>query len=235
MKKFPIILAVCFFLLLASPALALDMEYYTYGGFNPITQAFTKIALIFSDSGYQGLLFVVTALGLLAGAAAWIARAATGAKVIPLVWAVPVLFGAVMYLALFVPKGNITVYDPVVKVGGLLHFMLPESGLDPSKAKERPFMFGDTGIPLLFKKSYELGAQKQRLQVKVAGGSQILDDKGYFNIGKRNYAIVRKLFWRNNILIENEDVGGNVNRTMSLNLSDGSVHLKVSGRAEKIL
>jgi len=106
--------ASIFLLLQAAPALALDMEYYTYGGFNPITQAFTKIALIFSDSGYQGLLFVVTALGLLAAAAAWIARAATGAKVIPLVWAVPVLFGAVMYLALFVPKGNITVYDPVL-------------------------------------------------------------------------------------------------------------------------
>jgi len=114
MKKSSFTFAAFFSLLLASPALALDMEYYTYGGFNPITQAFTKIALIFSDSGYQGLLFVVTALGLLAAAAAWMARATTGARVIPLVWAVPVLFGAVMYLALFVPKGNITVYDPVL-------------------------------------------------------------------------------------------------------------------------
>jgi len=115
MRKHPTkFIVVAGYVLHAAPALALDMEYYTYGGFNPITQAFTKIALIFSDSGYQGLLFVVTALGLLAAAAAWIARAATGAKVIPLVWAVPVLFGAVMYLALFVPKGNITVYDPVL-------------------------------------------------------------------------------------------------------------------------
>ena len=115
MRKHSTILSVFAGVVLqAAPALALDMEYYTYGGFNPITQAFTKIALIFSDSGYQGLLFVVTALGLLAAAAAWMARAATGARVIPLVWAVPVLFGAVMYLALFVPKGNITVYDPVL-------------------------------------------------------------------------------------------------------------------------
>ncbi|MBU0944742.1 MAG: conjugal transfer protein TraG N-terminal domain-containing protein [Proteobacteria bacterium] len=109
-----IIPALGFVLFLSSPALALDMEYYTYGGFNPITQAFTKIALIFSDSGYQGLLFVVTVLGLLAAACGWLARAATGARIIPLVWAVPVLVGAVMYLALFVPKGNITVYDPVL-------------------------------------------------------------------------------------------------------------------------
>jgi conjugal transfer mating pair stabilization protein TraG len=118
MKKnnLSIILAAstCLFLLSTGPVFALDMEYYTYGGFNPITQAFTKISLIFSDSGYQGLLFVIMVLGLIAGVSAWLARAATGARVIPLVWAVPVLFGAVLYLALFVPKGNITVYDPVL-------------------------------------------------------------------------------------------------------------------------
>ncbi len=112
----PVIVAalVCLFLLSAGPVFALDMEYYTYGGFNPITQAFTKIALIFSDSGYQGLLFVIMVLGLIAGVSAWLARAATGARVIPLVWAVPVVFGAVLYLTLFVPKGTITVYDPVL-------------------------------------------------------------------------------------------------------------------------
>ncbi len=115
MKKYSIIIFTAyFFLLLAAPAIALDMEYYTYGGFNPITQAFTKIALIFSDSGYQGLLFVIMVLGLIAGVTAWLARVATGARVIPLVWAVPVFFGAILYLALFVPKGNITVYDPVL-------------------------------------------------------------------------------------------------------------------------
>ncbi len=113
-KHLTILLVFAGFVLQAAPALALDMEYYTYGGFNPITQAFTKIALIFSDSGYQGLLFVIMVLGLIAGVTAWLARAATGARVIPMVWAVPVFFGAVLYLALFVPKGNITVYDSVL-------------------------------------------------------------------------------------------------------------------------
>lgn len=100
--------------LLAQPALALDMEYYTYGGFNPVVQAFVKIALIFSDTAYQGLLFVATALGVVAGAGAWIIRATMGAKIVPLVWTVPVIGGAVVYLALFVPTGNITVYDPTL-------------------------------------------------------------------------------------------------------------------------
>ena len=114
MKATKNIAIIIFAMFLPETVFALDMEYYTYGGFNPIIQAFNKIALIFSDSGYQGLLFVIMVLGLIAGATAWLARAATGAKVIPLVWAVPVFFGAIIYLAMFVPKGNITVYDPVL-------------------------------------------------------------------------------------------------------------------------
>ena len=58
---------------------------------------------------------------------------------------------------------GLAVYDPVAKVGGLLHYMLPESGLDANKAKERPLMFADTGIPLLFKACYNLGAEKKRM------------------------------------------------------------------------
>ena len=113
-KKVLFLLVLANVLLSAGSALALDMEYYTYGGFNPIVQAFIRIALIFSDAGYQGLIFVMTVIGIIAGAAAWIARATTGARIIPLTWTVPVVFGAIVYLAVFVPKGNITVYDPVL-------------------------------------------------------------------------------------------------------------------------
>jgi chemotaxis protein CheD len=130
---------------------------------------------------------------------------------------------------------GVTIYDPVARVGGMLHYMLPESSLDPEKAKQRPFMFADTAIPLLFKSAYELGAKKSRIRVRVAGGSQILDDGGYFNIGKRNYAALRKMFWRNNVMIESEDIGGTINRTMYLKISDGSVWLKISGGEKKYL
>ncbi|MBW2120105.1 MAG: chemotaxis protein CheD, partial [Deltaproteobacteria bacterium] len=82
---------------------------------------------------------------------------------------------------------GLAIYDPVVKVGGLLHYMLPESSLDGQKAKKNPYMFGDTGIPLLFKEAYKFGAKKNRLKIIVVGGSQILDQKGLFNIGKRNH------------------------------------------------
>ncbi len=129
----------------------------------------------------------------------------------------------------------LAVYDPVVKVGGMLHYMLPDSNLDKQKAKEKPFMFANTGIPVLFKSCFKLGAKKNRMIVKVAGGSQLMDRSEFFNIGKRNYAALRKLFWRNNVIIEGEDIGGNVNRTMSLNIETGTVTLKISGRGEVVL
>jgi len=128
---------------------------------------------------------------------------------------------------------GIAIYDAVARVGGLLHYMLPESTLDPEKAKKNPCIFADTGIPALFKAAYKLGAKKQRLKVVVVGGSQILDQKGFFNIGKRNETAVRKMFHRNNVIIDYTDIGGVVNRTIKLAVDNGEVWLKVSGKGEK--
>jgi chemotaxis protein CheD len=124
---------------------------------------------------------------------------------------------------------GVAIYDPVVKVAGLLHYMLPESSLDGIKAKNNPYMFGDTGIPLLFREAYKLGVKKSRLTVMVVGGAQILDQKGLFNIGKRNYTLLRKMFWKNNVMTDFEDVGGNVNRTFKLEVESGQAWLKTGG------
>ncbi|MFH7320788.1 chemotaxis protein CheD [Desulfurivibrio sp. D14AmB] len=127
---------------------------------------------------------------------------------------------------------GVAIWDPVAKVAGLLHYMLPDSSLDKNKAQAKPFMFADTGIPLLFKETYKFGAVKTRLVVKVVGGSQIMDNSGIFNIGKRNNAVLRKMFWKNNIMITKEDVGGSSNRTISIAVGNGLTTLKVSGRGE---
>ena len=123
---------------------------------------------------------------------------------------------------------GVTAYDPVVKVGGLLHFMLPESSLDMRKAVENPAMFADTGIPLLFKTCYELGAKKRRMIVKVAGGASILDDANFFRIGQKNVTAMKKLFWKNNVFIDGEDTGNNCNRTFSIHISTGKVFVRTA-------
>ena len=101
----------------------------------------------------------------------------------------------------------VAVYDPLAKVGGLLHYMLPDSTLDQQKANEHPGMFADTGIPLLFKSCYKLGAEKKRMVIKVAGGARIMDDIDYFRIGQKNLTALRQIFWKNNVLIDAEDTG----------------------------
>jgi len=130
---------------------------------------------------------------------------------------------------------GIAIYDSVARVGGLLHFMLPDSELDQSKARRRPFMFADTGIPRLFKTAYELGAKKNRMRVIVAGGAQVLDQHGFFNIGQRNQAALRNILQRNNVMIDYAHVGGSANRTLRLAVRDGRAGLKVSGQGEQIL
>jgi len=128
---------------------------------------------------------------------------------------------------------GVAIYDPVVNVGGLLHYMLPESSLDVAKAQKNPYMFGDTGIPLLFKEAYKLGAKKNRLKIMVVGGGQILDQNGMFNIGKRNHTLLRKMFWKNNVMIDFEEVGGVVNRTVKLAVKNGDAWIKTSGQGLK--
>jgi chemotaxis protein CheD len=127
---------------------------------------------------------------------------------------------------------GVAVHDPFARVAGILHFMLPDSSLDPAKASTKPYMFADTGVAPLFKAAYQLGAKKQNMRIIVAGGAQILDQQGFFNIGKRNYMALRKIFWRNKVMVSHEDVGGNVNRTVKLAVKDGTCLLKVSGKGE---
>ncbi len=127
---------------------------------------------------------------------------------------------------------GVAIWDPTVRVGALLHYMLPDSTIDLQKAVQKPFMFADRAVPLMFKEVYKYGAEKGRLRVYVVGGAQVMDSSGMFNIGKRNAMIIRKMFWKNNVLVTKEEIGGSVNRTITLNVGTGRVLLKTSGIGE---
>lgn len=130
---------------------------------------------------------------------------------------------------------GVTIYDPVVRVGGLLHFMLPDSSINTAKAAQQPGMFADSGIPALFRAAYEMRAEKHRVQICVAGGAQVMDSSGYFNIGARNYDSLTALLRRHCLNIVAGQVGGMVSRTMTLNVRTGQVRLKVSGQAAEFV
>ena len=108
-----LVAAVAFFAT-ATPAMALHMEFHTYGGFDPVFESFHRLALVFSDPGYLGLFFTVVVMAILmAGLGALLGWVKMG-RDFTLRWAAGVLIGVVIYLGVFVPKGSLTIYDPVL-------------------------------------------------------------------------------------------------------------------------
>jgi chemotaxis protein CheD len=74
----------------------------------------------------------------------------------------------------------------------------------------------------------------KRCKIYIAGGAQIMDSSGFFNIGKKNHQALLDILSREGLRVEAEQVGGLVNRTMHMNLSAGSVSLKISGQSKEI-
>jgi chemotaxis protein CheD len=124
---------------------------------------------------------------------------------------------------------GVAIHDPRAGVAGLLHFMLPDSKMNQERGKEMPYMFADTGIPNLFHAAYARGADKRRLIVRLVGGAQVLDPSGVFNIGKRNHVACRKILWAAGVLIQAEEVGGNVSRTVRLEVGTGRLLWSTAG------
>ena len=129
----------------------------------------------------------------------------------------------------------VALYDPVAKLGGLLHYMLPDSNLDRNKAEQNPFMFADTGIQRLLETAKARGAQPGRMLVRLAGGAQVLDSHGTFQIGKRNYLAARKILWKAGILVASEAVGGEVSRTTRLEVATGRMWVREGGGTDSEL
>jgi chemotaxis protein CheD len=129
---------------------------------------------------------------------------------------------------------GLIVYDPVARVGGLLHAMLPLSRINPQKAESHPYMFVDRGVPLLFKTVYQMGGQKQRLIVKAAGCGSPLGKNAMFKIGERNYTVLKKLLWKNSILLEAEDVGGTDSRTVHVDIATGRAIIRIKEKRKEL-
>jgi len=129
---------------------------------------------------------------------------------------------------------GLSVYDPRAMVGGLLHYMLPDSAIDAGRSCIRPFMFADTGIPKLLDEVCGQGALRRRLVAHAVGGAQMINDSMTFDIGKRNCLALRKVLWKFGVLLAGEVLGGGSSRTMRLEIGSGRVWLLEQG-AEKEL
>ena len=126
---------------------------------------------------------------------------------------------------------GVTMYDPVRRVGGMLHHQLPASTMDKARAQANPCMFADTGVVHLLEQIEAEGGDRRRVKVKIAGAAQILADAASFNIGKRNHTAVRKALWQLGLFMDAEEVGGKSPRTLYLRIADGEVTMKSDGQS----
>lgn len=124
----------------------------------------------------------------------------------------------------------VTIHDPVARVGALLHFLLPDCSMDTLRGRDNPFVYATTGIPEMLNLCLRMGAQKKRLVVSACGGASVMDGQGVFNIGKRNDLGLRKTMWKAGLLIHAEALGGDVTRTVQLEIETGRVLLREDSR-----
>jgi chemotaxis protein CheD len=132
---------------------------------------------------------------------------------------------------------GIALYDPLSRIGGLSHILLPDSNqFKKSKDAINVAKFADTAIPHLIQTMGRVGASKNRLHAKIAGGSQLFSfEKATISVGEKNIGAVIKTLKEVGIPILKEDVGGNYGRTMRLFVDTGKVMISTVGKGEREL
>lgn len=130
---------------------------------------------------------------------------------------------------------GVVAYDPTVKAGGILHLMLPDSTISPDKAAKQPAMFADTGLPLIFRALVGLRAERRNLRIFLAGGAAVLQGEDTFKIGERNAAAATKFMQNNGLYVKFSDLGGQLNRTIHLEVSTGRVTMKMPNGSEDFI
>ncbi len=121
----------------------------------------------------------------------------------------------------------VVMYDTVTKTGAMAHVALPDSGTDKEKSHKKPGYFADSAIAellSLMKRKNPL-LNKKHLIIKVAGGASVMDSNNFFNIGARNVEAARSILSSYGLVIFKEEVGGNISRTVTLDIASGTVLL----------
>jgi len=130
---------------------------------------------------------------------------------------------------------GVLAFDTKLKIGGMVHCLLPSSTSDPEKATLKPCTYVDTGVTVLLDTLFKKGADRKTLIMVCVGGASLSDPNGVFEIGKKNFTILRKLLWKNNLLLKAEDIGGECCRTLTLEIATGAVTLKSNGSTRKLV
>ncbi|HMQ52709.1 MAG TPA: chemotaxis protein CheD [Anaerolineae bacterium] len=132
----------------------------------------------------------------------------------------------------------VCIYDPIKKVGGMIHSLLPTANGQNGIEATNPAKYVDQGVPRLLDSVLALGAQPNRLVVRIAGGAQMLAAPGLsdsLNIGQRNALAAEAALRTLGLRVRNQDTGGKAGRTVKLYVTDGQVTVKKMGQGEQPL
>lgn len=128
---------------------------------------------------------------------------------------------------------GICLYDPVIKLGALVHIMLP---LNMEAGRKNPMKYADTGIKETLRQMEAMGARRNRITAKIAGGAKMFESNGSVgNIGQRNIESVHLNLKKEGIHLLKEDVGGAVARTLLFDVGSGLCCVRSYGRPELII
>lgn len=122
---------------------------------------------------------------------------------------------------------GVCMYDPLIRLGGMAHVMLPDS--TQARDHSNPGKFADTAIPWLLESMVSNGASRHRLIVKIVGGAQmfsISSSDERLNIGPRNVAAVEAGLLKVGLRISARSVGGNLGKTVTLETETGKVNVR---------
>jgi chemotaxis protein CheD len=122
------------------------------------------------------------------------------------------------------------IFDVSKHIAGMAHIALPDSSVDPEKAKRQPGYFADVGVAVMIEEMKKRGATRQHVWVKLVGGATVMDPNGIFDIGKRNVVAIKRALWRSSLGPIAEDVGGTTSRTVAMNIIDGTIQLSAGAR-----
>ncbi len=133
---------------------------------------------------------------------------------------------------------GIAIRDPVTKIGGLAHVMLPDSTAIKNGQLSIP-KFADTGIVELVKQMEKLGAKRSRMVAKIAGGATMFSFQGGSSalgqVGQRNVEATKAKLKELKIPILAEDTGKNYGRTVIFYPETGDFHIRAVGMSESII
>lgn len=129
---------------------------------------------------------------------------------------------------------GICLHDPVLKLGALVHIMLP---VNMEAGRKTPMKYADTGIRETLRLMEGKGASRNRITAKIAGGAKMFEvgSSSLGNIGQRNIDSVRLNLKKEGIRLLKEDVGGSVARTLLFDVSSGLGCVRSYGRPEMII